>query len=154
LSASLDMQPCYPFLGVLQPKNLCKTTNQYFGSVPRMRECDPKEFGDRVRARRVELGFSQGRLAKASGQSQSNIGWIETGQSKDPRKQVVALAEALWTSQEYLLWGTGIKETGRPLMSGDEVQEAYNSFSLDDRAAVTQAFSKLVEAMAKKRKSR
>ena len=119
-----------------------------------MRECDPKEFGDRVRARRVELGFSQGRLAKASGQSQSNIGWIETGQSKDPRKQVVALAEALWTSQEYLLWGTGIKETGRPLMSGDEVQEAYNSFSLDDRAAVTQAFSKLVEAMAKKRKSR
>src|ERR1700676_1155685 len=47
LSASVDIPKDYPFLGELQPKNLCKTANLDFGRLEPMKEADPIAFGNR-----------------------------------------------------------------------------------------------------------
>jgi transcriptional regulator with XRE-family HTH domain len=73
---------------------------------------DPKEFGRRVRERRQELGMSQTALAAQSGQSQSNIGWIEQGKAKKPKHQALDLVEPLRTSVDWLLYGTGEQRNG------------------------------------------
>jgi len=120
-----DMQTEYPNLGQLQPKNLCKQTYAKLGTLGRMRGIDPTAFGRRVRDRREELGWSQGRLAAESGQSQSNVGWIELGNAKDPEKQALKLARALHLHVDWLLHGTGPRETARPLPSPKEFAALY-----------------------------
>ncbi|SRR5258708_8216595 len=153
LSASVDMGPQYPILGHLQPKNLCRTANLDFGSLEPMKEANPIAFGNRVRERRNAHGMSQTRLADLSGYSQTNIGWVEKGKAKRPHIQAEALAQALRTPTEYLLWGTGPKEIGPPIMNDDELRESYNILSPEDRAAITAAISERVEALKKKRKT-
>lgn len=85
-----------------------------------MEPFDSKAFGRRVFERRKELGWSQTRLGKEAGQSQTNIGWIEKGQPKDPEKQVIKLARALRLHQEWLLKGTGPRETAPVPLSAEE----------------------------------
>lgn len=109
-----DMRTEYPNLGQLQPKNLCKQTYAKLGTVGSMKGIDPTAFGRRVRERREELGWSQGKLATESDQSQSNVGWIEQGKAKDPEKQVLKLARALYLHVDWLLYGAGPRETARP----------------------------------------
>lgn len=153
LRASLDIDPPYPFLGHLQPKNLCRTANLDFGRLEPMKEVDPVQYGGRVRARRKALGLSQAKLGKASGYSQTNIGWIEKGTMKRPQASAHQLAQALRTTAEYLLWNEGPAEVGPPIMSGAEVHENYDAFSPEDRAAITALIMERVEAARKKRKT-
>lgn len=152
-SASVDMGAQYPNLGQLQPKNLCRTANLNFGRLEPMKEADPIKFGTRVRERRKARGFSQARLGKLSGYSQTNIGWIEAGTMKRPHISAAALSEALRSPVEYLLWGTGPKEIGPPIMNDEELRENYNVLSPEDRAAITAEISERVEAAKKKRKT-
>jgi len=155
LSASVDIaQSSYPFLGESQPKNLCRTTNLNFGSFEPMKEANPIAFGNRVRERRNELGLSQDALADRSGYSQSNIGWVEKGQAKRPHIQAQALAEALWTTSDWLLWEKGPKDSGPPILSAEEFAATYNLLSIEARAALSQAAIKYVEATKQKRKIR
>lgn len=156
LSASVDdMGTTYPNLGETQPKNLWGTTKRKFGSLSNMdrQEIDPKDFGRRVRERRVELGMSQAALAEKSDQSQSNIGWIEQGKAKKPKQQALDLVEPLRTSLEWLLYGTGERETGLRLLSESEVLEIYRSLALDQREQVSETFSKLARTQRKTRKA-
>jgi transcriptional regulator with XRE-family HTH domain len=122
-----DMSTEYPNLGQLQPKNLCKQTYAKLGTNRGMRgpSIDPVAFGRRVRERRDELGWSQGKLAKESGQSQSNVGWIELGNAKDPEKQALKLARALHLHVDWLLHEIGPRETARPLPSPKEFAALY-----------------------------
>lgn len=116
-------------------------------------EIDPKEFGRRVRERRVELGMSQAALAEKSDQSQSNIGWIEQGKAKKPKQQALDLVEPLRTSVDWLLYGIGDKETGLRLLSDSEVLEIYRGLALDQRVHVSETFSKYVKDNKKRRKT-
>lgn len=155
-SASVvDMSARYPDLGRNQPKNLWTTTNRKIGSFPPMdqQEIDPKEFGRRVRERRKELRMSQEDLASRSGQSQSNVGWIEQGKAKKPKQQALDLVEPLRTSVDWLLYGTGQRETGLRLMSEEEVLEIYRGFAADEREQVSEMFSKLNKNNRKRRKA-
>jgi transcriptional regulator with XRE-family HTH domain len=152
LSASLDMGTKYPNLGISQPKNLSKTANLNFGSFEPMKEANPIAFGNRVRERRKARGLTQDRLAELSGYSQTNIYWIEKGEMQRPHIQAQALAEALQTTAEYLLHGTGPKEIGPPIMDDDELLKNFHMMSPEDRATISASISECVGAFKEKRK--
>lgn len=124
LSASTDMSVPYPNLGSGQPKNMLRTRNPNFGKLWGMKP-DPVEFGRRVRERRDEMRWSQTRLAKEAGMSDTNIGVIERGEMKDPRKQALILAEALLVTPDWLLTGRGQKELIPGVMTREQLQEEY-----------------------------
>lgn len=155
-SASVDdMSASYPNLGHLQPKTLCMNTYLKFGTDKCMREpINPADFGRRVRELREELRWSQGRLGKASGFSQSNIGWIEQGKGKDPKKQALALADALGSTPEWLLYGTGDRQTGVRPLSSDELAAIYNDLPLMVQIEITEAIRARASAPPKKRAAR
>lgn len=140
-----DMQLEYPNLGQLQPKNLCKQTYAKIGTLEGMRgsSIDPNKFGERVRDRREELGWPQTKLAKQSGQSQSNIGWIEQGKAKDPEKQALKLARALYLHVDWLLYGIGPRENGRPLPSPKEFAAVYAEMTDAGKAEMMRLATKL-----------
>jgi transcriptional regulator with XRE-family HTH domain len=144
----------YPNLGQKQPKTLWGTTYRNFGNFGGMREpIDPKKFGERVKELRTELGMSQAGLGKASGFSQSNIGWIEAGSGKDPKKQALALADALGSSPEWLLHGTGARQTGIRPLTKEQLSAIYDNLPLSVRLAITETV-KTGEPLAKKRAAR
>lgn len=138
LSASVDavMTAPYPNLGKVQPKNLWMNNYRNLGSSGPMKKVDAGAFGRRVRERREELGWSQPRLAKESGFSQTHVGWVEDGKPKNPRRQALQLAEALQVHADWLLYETGPRETGPVLPSPDEFSVIYAALSFEGRQAV------------------
>lgn len=154
LRASIDdMGASYPILGSMQPKNLSQNTYLNFGNASGMTESiDPIRFGIRVRELREELGWSQTRLGRSSGFSQSNIGWIEQGKGKNPKKQAIALAEALGSSPEWLLYGTGERRTGIILLTKEQLASIYDDLPLAVRTVITNAVK--AGTSTKKRASR
>ena len=115
---------------------------------------DPIAFGRRVREKREELGLSQSALGKMSGFSQTNVGWIESGESKDPRKQVLKLTEPLRTSSDWLLYGSGERDVAAPPFTADEIAESYEKFPLEDREAISAQVAAIIAKHSKKRKIR
>ena len=64
----------------------------------------PKEFGRRVRRRRMALGMIQKALAETTGFQSSQISRLEKGEYVSMKfAQLVTLADALETSVDYLL---------------------------------------------------
>ncbi len=62
------------------------------------------ELYKRIRQRREELGMSQDELAKKLGyKSRSSINKIEKGENDIPQSKIIAFAEALDTTPEYLM---------------------------------------------------
>jgi transcriptional regulator with XRE-family HTH domain len=118
-----------------------------------MKEVDPIKFGNRVHDLRKARGLSQEELGELSDYSQTNIYTIEKGKVKRPRRVAAVLSEALRCSAEYLLWGTGPKEVGPHIMSGNELRENYDVLPDESRAAITAIISEHIEAFKKKRKS-
>lgn len=100
---------------------------------------DSEAFGRRVRELREEFGWSQGRLGEAAGFSQSNIGWIEQGKGKDPKKQALALADALGSSPEWLLHGTGARQTGIRPLTREQLSAIYEELPLSVRMVISEA---------------
>jgi len=136
------MRTEYPNLGQLQPKNLCKQTYAKLGTLGVMKGIDPTAFGRRVRERRKELGWSQDKLATESGQSQSNVGWIELGSAKDPEKQALKLARALYLHVDWLLHGVGPRETAQPLPSPKEFAAIYAALPDEGKAELLRVVAK------------
>lgn len=152
-SASVvDMTEAYPNLGHLQPKTLCMNTYLKFGNTGGMREpVNPADFGRRVRELREELGWSQGKLGKLSGFSQSNIGWVEQGKGKDPKKQALAIADALGSTPDWLLYGTGDRQTGVRPLSGEDLLALYNDMPLLAQLEFSEAIKARSSPKPKKR---
>ena len=62
------------------------------------------EIGERIRTRRLQLGYSQDYLAKLVGyKSRVAICMIESGQRDFPRNKVEAFARALNTTTDYIM---------------------------------------------------
>jgi transcriptional regulator with XRE-family HTH domain len=64
-----------------------------------------REFGDRIRARRAELGLSQEALAHRSGLQRAYIGQVETGMRSVGLDNLGRLAKALEIDLGALLEG-------------------------------------------------
>jgi phage repressor protein C with HTH and peptisase S24 domain len=65
-------------------------------------------IGDRVRARREELGLSQAELAARCGVSQQAVEQLENGKTQRPR-YILELSTALDVSPQWLLEGKGVR---------------------------------------------
>jgi transcriptional regulator with XRE-family HTH domain len=141
----------YPFLGELQPKNLCGTPHRIFGKVPPMAGIDSKAFGRRVRIRREEFGWSQGKLGDLTGYSQQQIGFIEDGGLKRPERAAPTLSNALETTEERLLHGTGTKDAPPPIMSLGEVVDNYGPLDAAGRRQVSELLRRLSGSKRKPR---
>ena len=73
------------------------------------------EIGDRIRARREELGISQEELAKAIGyKSRSSINKIEIDGRGLPQDKIMLIAKALRVTPSYLMgWAENDEEAVR-----------------------------------------
>ena len=60
------------------------------------------KVGNRIRERRLELGLSQGKLARAIGTDQSKVSHWEAGHCEPKVFNALLLAKALGTTVEYL----------------------------------------------------
>jgi transcriptional regulator with XRE-family HTH domain len=92
--------------------------------------------GQRIKARRKELGLSQGQLAAMSGIAQSTLSELETGESKLPSSmKLVGLAKALKVSKLWIITG----QSGEAEIADDETQELIDmiqTMSAEQRLAV------------------
>lgn len=104
-SMSSDYSRCYP--RVNSNGNAHLDNNRYMSA-----------FGDRIRARRKELGMSQPDLAKAAGLKQPTISNIERGRNRGSA-YVVQLAHALKCAAQWLATGKGKPDQ-------DEVESPYS----------------------------
>lgn len=155
-SASLGvMESNYPFLGGDQPKTMWRTTDQKLGSLHNMEQpIDLVGFATRLKEKREEVGLSQTALGKLSGYSQTNIGWLESGDCQDPRTQAQDVAKHLRTTADWLLYGTGVRDTVPPPMTPEELAHDYADFPLAAKDAVTAYISGLKTELRKNRKSK
>lgn len=104
-----------------------------------MRPIVAKDFAERVRLRREEVGLSQKALAAAIGYSQQQVTWLEKGTMKRPERAASAvLAEALQTTVEWLLYGEGLKEAGPRFLPTQIIAEKYDRLSPHQKAEITQ----------------
>lgn len=67
---------------------------------------DYRDFGERVRRKRQQKGWTQELLAKELGVSTSFVGHIERGSRKASMETLVQLANVLCVSTDYLLAGS------------------------------------------------
>lgn len=66
-------------------------------------------MGERIKARRSELGLSQEELAKRAGISRVQISNLERGESKNIQsKTALAIANALDTTAAWILFGISV----------------------------------------------
>jgi transcriptional regulator with XRE-family HTH domain len=93
---------------LLNKKVEIRSTNMYNS----IKEDKHMDIGDRIRARREELGMSQDELARAAGyKSRSSINKIEMDGRGLPQPKIVAIAKALHVSPAYLMgWEDGMSE--------------------------------------------
>ena len=74
----------------------------------------PPMLGRRVASLRALHNWDQHALAKAAGISQASVSSIETGASTPSLRTLMALAECLGASADYLLYGIGAPQLARP----------------------------------------
>ena len=67
-------------------------------------------IGLRIAALRKKIGLSQDQLAKQINVCASAIGMYEQGRREPPIKTLVALAQALGVSLDYLITGTNMQD--------------------------------------------
>lgn len=107
-------------------------------------------MGQRVKARREELGLTQEDLAKKLGYShKTSISRIESGTNEIPQSKMTAFADALNTSVGYLMgWTRGMNQ--RTGLSEDERQliSYFRAMNIAGRIALMAAARGLVDSGA------
>jgi HTH-type transcriptional regulator, cell division transcriptional repressor len=106
-------------------------------------DCLMSTPGQRIRAKRKELGYSQAHLASLAGIKQSSLSEIETGESKMPSAEaLLGLSKALNISQAWIITG---RDGEIELLSPDEEDHAKRMRALT--AEQRRAVYALVESM-------
>ena len=113
-------------------------------------EIDKGEFGRRVRERRLALGLSQPTVARAAGMSQQAIHHIEHGDVGRPRR-MIELADALRTTQEYLLWGHGPAAVAPEPNATEKMLNVFQGLDADQRSFWLDQIRKATEGARKER---
>lgn len=86
------------------------------------------QFGEKIKARREELGMTQDELAKKLGyRSRSTINKIELGINDIGQSKIIAFAKALNTTTSYLLDDCETEESCKPLNTEDKA-EIHSTF--------------------------
>lgn len=99
-------------------------------------------IGDKIKARRLEMGMSQQELAEAMGYtSKSTINKIELGKNDVTQSKVIKFANVLKTTPGYLMdWDDSplgdYNENIEILKYKPELLELYNDIITNDRLAV------------------
>ena len=108
------------------------------------------EIGDRIRARREELGMTQDELARAIGyKSRSSINKIEIDGRGLPQKKVVDIARALHVSPAYLMgWKEADYEVA--LKGRAALIERINHLSEQNVEALEKVIDALITAQGEK----
>lgn len=95
--------------------------------------CCMATLGNRVRALRKSLGYTQPKLAALAGVGQSTISELENGIIPTPGAEIVtALCSALKTNVEWLLHGRGQSGPTENAIGFDEVEALALMRKLDD----------------------
>ena len=98
--------------------------------------------GDKIKKRRIELGWSLRELAKRMGDAnQSTISRIENGEIDIPQSKVVKFAEVMGTSVAYIMDWEEVKKKNDAisdivirLQTDDKFMSAVTSlYNLDDK---------------------
>lgn len=96
--------------------------------------------GERIRARRKELGITADNLAEAINVSRSTMFRYENGQiEKLPINNLVPIARALHTTVSYLMGWDEEKEIPAPKIGDRRVEEAMSYFEVLSDAAKAEA---------------
>ena len=66
---------------------------------------EQERLGDRVRFKRLELGYTQAKLGGKCDLSERSVARIETSVIQPPKEDVFRLAEALGVTEGFLRWG-------------------------------------------------
>jgi transcriptional regulator with XRE-family HTH domain len=104
------------------------------------RQADLSTLGGRLRRRRLELGWTQVRLAEAVGTSQAVVQKIENGKSLRPRI-LEELARALGVSPAWLMFGA--EEAGGLSEEALELARAWSRLEEPHRTAMREAILKI-----------
>ena len=93
------------------------------------------ELYKRIRQRRELLGMSQDELSRKLGyKSRSSINKIEKGENDIPQSKIVAFAEALDTTPEYLMgWNDRANVASK---EETKLLEGFNSLTKEGKAAL------------------
>ncbi|MBQ9030428.1 MAG: helix-turn-helix transcriptional regulator [Parasporobacterium sp.] len=92
-------------------------------------------IGDRIRAKRIELGMTQDELAKKVGySSKTAISKIESGERDLKQTKIRLLADALETTTDYI-------------MGWDDEEEIYNDFVNQIKKLSPDEFSEIKDYM-------
>lgn len=87
------------------------------------------QFGEKIKARREELGMTQEELAKKLGyRSRSTINKIELGINDIGQSKIIAFAKALHTTTSYLLDDCDSHQF--------EIDKLYNQLDTEDKAEI------------------
>lgn len=117
--------------------------------------------GDKIKQRRLELGWSLRELAKRMGYAnQSTVSRIEKGEIDIPQSKVVKFAEVMGTSVAFLMgWDediqqdpVGLVERHFEILMDEDISDLFEDFKLLD---VTQRkiVKDLVHSLAETKKS-
>lgn len=101
-------------------------------------------FAERLKNCRISLGLSQADLGKKVGLTQGQIGFYENGKTLGV-KHILKLANALEVRPEWIMYGTGSKESKNDnpgLQEFNEICESLSIESLEQLAQVARILRK------------
>ncbi len=104
----------------------------------------PPSTGARIRAARIELGWTQDDLAAAVGVSRSAVAQWETDRAGQIRANLARIADVLRISVEHLVYGNE-KFAPKQAASGDELAllRLYRECSPEDRSILLRTAHRL-----------
>ena len=108
-------------------------------------DTNPAEIGARIRAARVDRGWTQDQLAAAVGVSRSAVAQWETGRAGQITGNLTRIAAVLDTHVVQLMFGNDTESSLRP-NSGDElaILRLYRACSPEDRQILLRMAKRLV----------
>jgi len=138
-SASEDMFPKYGILSKCQPKSMSGLAHQHLDNLDGMKAGLPSwDFGQRVKQLRLAHHWTTAQLSSRVRVSQQQISYYESGKVKNPNKIAHLLAEALGSTPDFLLRGTGAQGGPPPVLSAGEVVDYYQSMSEDEQRRLSE----------------